>query len=164
MKGCNPCATPMEPRLKLSKESSAPPIDGTLYRSMVGSLRYLVNTRSDISYSIGYVSRFMQKPTQEHFGAVKRIIRYIAGTVNYGCQYGREEEWRLVGYNDSYLAGDIDTRKRTSSIIFFLCFSLVSWQSQKQKVVALSLLVRQNTLLVLQQHVKAYGLQGCWVM
>jgi hypothetical protein len=85
LEGCNPCATPMEPRLKLSKESLALPIDGTLYRSLVESLRYLVNTRLDISYSVGYVSRFMEKPTQDHLGAVKRIIRYIARTVNYGC-------------------------------------------------------------------------------
>jgi hypothetical protein len=91
LEGCNPCDTHMEPRLKLSKESSAPPVDGTLYRSLVGSLRYLVNTKLDISYSVGYVSRFMEKQTQDHLGAIKRIIRYIARTVNYGCQYGREE-------------------------------------------------------------------------
>jgi hypothetical protein len=138
LEGCNPCDTPMEPRLKLSKESSAPPIDCTLYKSLIGSLRYLVNIRPDIAYVVGYVSRFMEKPTKEHFGVVKRIIRYIARTVNYGFQYGKEEEWKLFGYSDSDLAGDVDTRKSTSGIIFFLGYSPVSWQSQKQKVVALS--------------------------
>jgi hypothetical protein len=92
LEGCNLCATPMGPRLKLSKVSSAPPVDYTLYRSLIGSLRYLVNTKPDIAYSVGYVSRFMEMPTQEHFGAVKRIIRYIARTANYGCQYGNEEK------------------------------------------------------------------------
>jgi hypothetical protein len=80
----------------------------------------------------------MEKPTQEHLGVVKRIIRYIAGTIRYGIQYGREEEWKLVGYSDSDLSGDVDTSKSTSGIIFFLGYSPVSWQSQKQKVVALS--------------------------
>jgi hypothetical protein len=54
--GCNPCATPMEPRIKLSKDSTAPEVDPTKYRSIVGSLRYLVNTRPDLAYSVGYVS------------------------------------------------------------------------------------------------------------
>jgi hypothetical protein len=61
----------MEPRLKLSMESSAPVVVVTMYRSLFGSLRYLVNTRPDIASSVGYASRFMEKPTQEHFGAVK---------------------------------------------------------------------------------------------
>jgi hypothetical protein len=108
----------MEPRLKLSRESSAPPFDYTLYRSLIGSLGYLVNTRLDIAYSMGYVSQFMEKPTQERFGAVKRIIRYIAGTIHYGCRHSKEEEWKLLGYGSSYLAGDVDTRKSTSRLIF----------------------------------------------
>jgi hypothetical protein len=68
--GCNSCATPMEPRLKLSKDSTAPAVDGTMYRSLVGSLRYLVNTRPDLAFSVGYVSRFLERPTEEHLAAV----------------------------------------------------------------------------------------------
>jgi len=72
-------------------------------------------------------------------GAVKRILRYISGTFSYGCQYQRkEEEARLLGYSDSDQAGDIDTRKSTTGILFFLGNNLVTWQSQKQKVVAVS--------------------------
>jgi hypothetical protein len=69
--GCNPCATPMDPRIKLSRDSSAPEVDGTAYRSIVGSLRYLVNEGPDLAFSIGYVSRFMERPTKEHMAAVK---------------------------------------------------------------------------------------------
>jgi len=58
--GCNPSYIPMEPRLKLSKASTAPGVDPTAYRSIVGSLRYLVNTRPDLAFSVGYVSRFME--------------------------------------------------------------------------------------------------------
>jgi hypothetical protein len=74
----------MEPRTKLSKDSSAPEVDGTIYKSIVGNLRYLVNTRPDLAYSVEYVSRFMERPTEEHFLAVKRIIRYVAGSLHLG--------------------------------------------------------------------------------
>jgi len=70
--------------------------------------------------------------------AVKRVLRYIAGTLNFGCHYERKKEAQLEGYSDSDLAGDIDTRKSTSSVLFFLGRNVITWQSQKQKVVALS--------------------------
>jgi hypothetical protein len=92
-----------------SKESSTPSVDGTKFRSLVGSMIYLVNTRPDIAYSVVYASRFMEKPTQELLGAIKRIIRYLAGSIKYGCRCGKEEEWKLFGYNESDLVGDIDT-------------------------------------------------------
>jgi hypothetical protein len=109
--GCNPCATPLEPRTQMSENSPAPPVDGTEYRSLVGSLRYLVNTRPDLAYAVGYVSRFMQKPTEEHRAAVKTIVRYVAGTTHYGCRYAKDNSWRLQGYSDSDWAGDVDRRK-----------------------------------------------------
>jgi hypothetical protein len=82
----------MEPRLKLSKASSAPTVDPTMYRSIVGSLRYLVNTRPDLAYLVGYISRFMEKPTTERLVAVKRVLRYIAGTLHFGCHYKRKKK------------------------------------------------------------------------
>jgi hypothetical protein len=87
---CNPSATPTDPRLKLSRDNTVALVDVTEYKSLVGSLRYLVNTRSDLAYSVGFVSRFMEKPTEEHMVAVKRIIRYVAGTLKFGCQYNRD--------------------------------------------------------------------------
>jgi hypothetical protein len=137
MEGCNSCSVPMESRLKLSKDSTAPPVDATMYRSVVGSLRYLVHTRPDIAYSVGFVSRFMEKPTEEHWAAVKHILRYIAGTLEYGCSYGGESG-KLIGYSDNDMASDVDSRKSTTGALFFLGSNPISWQSQKQKVVALS--------------------------
>jgi hypothetical protein len=136
--GCNASHTPMEPRLKLSKQSTAPAVDPTKYRSIVGSLRYLVNSRPDLAYSVGYISRFMEAPTTEHLVAVKRVLRYVAGTLQFGCCYQRNKEAQLVGYSDSDLAGDIDTRKSTTGVFFFLGSNVITWQSQKQRVVALS--------------------------
>ena len=121
MDGCNPCHIPIEPRFKLSKKSSAPLTNTMTYRSVVGSLRYLVNTRPDLAFSVGYVSRFMEEPTTEHLAVVKRILRYVAGTVEYGCRYTRLTGGaRLTGYSDNDMAGDVDTRKSTSGVLFFL--------------------------------------------
>jgi hypothetical protein len=139
MGDCNPVHVPMEPRLKLSKKSSNPPVDATFYRIIVGSLRYLVHTRPDIAFAVGYVSRFMEKPTTEHMAAVKHLLRYIAGTRNYGCRYVKDEDGgKLIGYSDADMAGDIDDRKSTSGMLFMIGRNPVTWQSQKQKVVALS--------------------------
>jgi hypothetical protein len=73
----------------------------------VGALRYLVNTRPDLAYLVGYVSRFIEKPTTEHLLAIKRVLRYIAGTMNIGCCYERRGgAVVLVGFSDNDLAGD----------------------------------------------------------
>jgi hypothetical protein len=110
MEDCNPSHTPMENHLKLSKSSTATPVDTTQYRRIVGALRYLVNTRLNLAYAVGYVSRFMEKPTIEHLMVVKRVLRYIAGIVDLGCHYGRKKgAGGLVSYSDSDLAGDVDT-------------------------------------------------------
>ena len=66
MAECKPCVTPMEERLKLTKASTAAKVDATLYRSIVDSLCYLVHMRSDIAFTVGYVSRFMEDPREDH--------------------------------------------------------------------------------------------------
>jgi hypothetical protein len=130
---CNPALTPMEERLKLSRDSTKEEVDATQYRRLVGSLRYIAHTRSDLAFSVGYVSRFMQRPTTEHQQAMKRIIRYVVGTLDHDIYYPMcPGEAHLVGYSDSDHAGDIDTSKSTSGILFFFGKCLVSWQSVKQ--------------------------------
>jgi len=116
LSGCNPSTTPMEPRLKLSKVSTAPAIDATMYCGVVGTQRYLVNTRPDLAYSVGYISRFMENPTTEHLAAMKRVLRYVTGTLHHGCFYQKRKEAQLLGFSDSDLAGDIDTRKSTVGV------------------------------------------------
>lgn len=140
MADCNPCHVPMEPKLKLSKTSTAPLVDATSFRSIVGGLRYLVNSRPDLAFAVGYVSRFMAEPHEDHMAAVKHILRYVAGTRSHGLWYSRGQpgELELLGYIDSDIAGDLDDRKSTSGGLFFLTRSPITWLSQKQKVVALS--------------------------
>jgi hypothetical protein len=90
MEDCNPTQVPMEPRLKLSKRSKASAVDTTEYKSVVGRWRYLVNTRPDLAYSVGIVSRYIKAPTTEHWTAVKHILRCIKGTTNFGVVYLKE--------------------------------------------------------------------------
>ena len=82
MAGCNPAHTPIEEKPKLSRESKAEEVDPTHYRWLVGSLRYLVHTQSDLVFAVGYVSHSMEWPTVEHLKANKRILRYVAGTLD----------------------------------------------------------------------------------
>jgi hypothetical protein len=114
--GCNAVRTPMEPRCQLSKESKEEAVDAKFYRSVVGSLRYLVHTCLHISFAMGYLSRFMEAPAGDHLAAVKHLQRYIAGTLSHGCVYHRGDEETLTGFSDSDHAGDIDSRKSTSSL------------------------------------------------
>ncbi|CAA6661429.1 unnamed protein product [Spirodela intermedia] len=110
----------MATRLKLSKMSTEPLVDATAYRSIVGSLRYLVNIRLDLAFAVGYVSRFLEEPRKDHLAAVKQILRYVAGT-----------KIQLTGFSDSDFAGDVDARKSTIGVIFFLANSPITWQSMK---------------------------------
>lgn len=121
MANCNGCATPMESRIQLSKRSEAPAVDRTEYRSIIGSLRYLLHTRPDLSFSVGFLSRFMESPRHDHKVALKRVLRYLSATAGYGLQYSRGRgSLKLIGYSDSDLAGDIDDRRSTTGAIFFL--------------------------------------------
>jgi hypothetical protein len=124
---CNPALTSMEERLKLSHDRTTDEIDATQYRRLLWSLRYLAHTQPDLAFSVGYVSWFMQRTTTEHQQAVKRIICYVAGTPDHGLYYSRcHGEAHLVGYSDSDHAGDIDTSKSTSEILFFFGKCLAS--------------------------------------
>jgi len=140
MEKCNPVLAPMEAKLKLSKNNNSKSVDQTKYRSIVGNLRYLLHTRPDLAYSVGIVSRFMESPKIEHMIAVKHILRYIKGTTNLGCCYVKntKEDGNLVGFSDSDMAGDLDDRKSTMGVVYFLGNNPISWFSKKRKVVTLS--------------------------
>ena len=87
MLNCNPTKSPMDHKLRLTKEGDGNLVNPTEYRSIVGGLRYLTHTRPDLSYSVGVVSRYMEKPTMAHLQAVKGILRYIKGTLDYCIVY-----------------------------------------------------------------------------
>ena len=138
MKECNSAKTPMECRLRLSREGEGEEVESTYFRKLIGCLRYLTLTRPDLIFSVSYLSRFMSKPYSNHMAAAKRVLRYIKGTVDYGLVYVSDKEPRLTGYYDSDYAGDLDDRKSTSGYIFLLGSKPIAWNCSKQKVVALS--------------------------
>ncbi|KAG6537703.1 hypothetical protein ZIOFF_002798 [Zingiber officinale] len=139
MTDCNATKHPMEPKTQLHKDLEGTPVDATEYRRIVGCLRYLLHTRPDLSYSVGMASRYMERPTIMHHRVVKQILRYLKGTIYFGLVYIKgPQEIGIFGYSDSDLAGDLDGRKSTSGMTLYFNESLVSWNSQKQKTVALS--------------------------
>jgi hypothetical protein len=110
--GCNPSQASMENSLKLNNQSEEASVDKTLYRSIMGSLRYLVNTRPDIGFVVGYVSRFLEDPREDHMGALKHNVRYLACTINWGMWFSRQDEREavLTVFSDSDCAEDLDKR------------------------------------------------------
>ena len=139
MNDCNAIKTPMEVHLKLQREAEGKQVNSTNFRSLIRSLPYLMNTRPDLTYSVSYLSRFMDKPSSEHLVAAKRILRYLKGTVNFGILYKRGgKDMKITRYCDSDFSRDINDRKSTSGQIFFMGGLPITWNSVKQCVVALS--------------------------
>ncbi|KAK1604562.1 hypothetical protein QYE76_028235 [Lolium multiflorum] len=100
MTECNPCSTPVDTQSKLGT-TGAPVADPSTYRSLVGALQYLSFTRLDVSYAIQHVCLYMHDPREPHLNAVKRILRYLCGTVDYGLQLHRSSPTSLTAYTDA---------------------------------------------------------------
>ena len=94
-------------------------------------------------FAASLLSRFMQKPSQVHFGAAKRVLRYLQGTMDYGIMYKFGGDLNLIGYSNSDWAGSIDDMKSTSSYAFLLGSSICSWLSNKT-VLVINPLLKQN--------------------
>jgi len=104
MANCNPTATPAETNPKWVSSYEGEAVDSTLFKQLVGSLRYLCNSRPDICYAVGLINRFMHKPKQVHMTAAKRVLRYLKGTQNFGVLFtneAKQEEGELIGNSDS---------------------------------------------------------------
>ncbi|KAJ4707148.1 Retrovirus-related Pol polyprotein from transposon TNT 1-94 [Melia azedarach] len=138
MQHCKPTSTPLIVNQKLTKFDGDTKADAFRYRSLVGSLLYLSATRSDIMFATSLLSRFMQNPSQVHFGAGRRVLRYLKGTHDLGILFKPEAELNLFGYVDSDWAGCIDDGKSTSGYAFSVGSGMFSWCSKKQDVVAQS--------------------------
>jgi Reverse transcriptase (RNA-dependent DNA polymerase) len=138
MDECNPVNTPVESGTKLSRYDEGKAVDATLYRSLVGSLRYLTCTMPDIAYGVGLVSRYMEEPKMTQWKAIKRILRYVKGTLSHGLFYSYTNEFDLVGYSDSDWSENLDDRKSTLGFVFFMGSTTFTWLSKKQPIVTLS--------------------------
>eukprot|EP00731_Ephydatia_muelleri_P034359 Em0056g18a len=132
--------TPADINVKLVKDDGAAKLaDSVCYQSMVGSLLYAaIATRPDIAQAVGAVSKFNSCPTETHLTGVKRILRYLKGTINLGLKFEKTADSSIIGFSDADWAGDLDNRHSTSGNLFVMSGGAISWLSKKQPVVALS--------------------------
>ena len=99
----------------------------TIYRSVLGALQYLTHTRSDIAYIVNKLSRYLQNSTSIHWQAVKRVLRYLKGTLYYGLFLQKSENFSLIAYTDANWACSPDDRKSIVAHFIFFGSSLISW-------------------------------------
>ncbi|KAM1900185.1 hypothetical protein ACFX14_029161 [Malus domestica] len=132
-----PLTTPATTGRKLSLFEGEPLSDGTLFRSIVGALQYLLFTRPDIAFAVNQVCQYMHSPTTTHWTAVKRILRYLKATPDHGIVY-KPSSLTLTAFADADYAGDPDDRRSTGGYCIFLGHNLVSWSSKKQRGVSRS--------------------------
>ncbi|GJT76139.1 ribonuclease H-like domain-containing protein [Tanacetum coccineum] len=130
MVNCNLSRTPIDTESKLGSDGD-PVSDPTLYRSLAGSLQYLTFTRPDISYAVQQVCLYMHDPREPYFSALKRILWYVRGTLDYGLQLFSSSTTDLVAYSDADWAGCPTTRRSTSGYCVFPSNNLLSWSSKR---------------------------------
>jgi histone deacetylase 1/2 len=137
---CTTAPTPLSSSETLSLVQGDPlgPEDSTQYRSIVGALQYLTLTRPDISFSVNKVCQFLHAPTTSHWSAVKRILRYIRGTLKVGLTFRRSSSLLLSAFSDADWAGCPDDRKSTGGFAVFVGPNLISWSARKQATVSRS--------------------------
>ncbi|XP_021717830.1 uncharacterized protein LOC110685583 [Chenopodium quinoa] len=138
MSSCKPSPTPVDTNPKVSATSSATFDDPSLYRSLAGALQYLTFTRPDISYAVQQVCLHMHDPRVDRMSALKRVIRYIKGTIDYGLHLYPSSFSTLVSYTDADWGGCPDTRRSTCGYCVFLGDNLVSWSSKRQPTLSKS--------------------------
>ena len=141
MENCKPVSTPLEPGSKFQKLSpSDEPFDVQTYQQAIGCPTYMSTaTRPDIAAAVGVLSQYMSIPSKDHWIGVKRVVRYLKGTLRYGLKFtAHEKEPELFGYSDADWVGDVDTRRSTSGYVFQIGSTTVSWSSRKQATVAKS--------------------------
>jgi len=131
MHGCKPVDTPLPSGWRKEDATSAEVVDATVYRQLVGSLMYLVNTRPDICYAVNQLSQAMVKPTKLFWKAGKHVLRYLRGTSGYGLWYRHSDEVKLCGFTDADWAGSPMDRKSTFGGIFSIGSTTISWYSRK---------------------------------
>nr|GEW87616.1 ribonuclease H-like domain-containing protein [Tanacetum cinerariifolium] len=131
--------TPMVEQAKLKLNLVGKPVDHTDYRSMIGSLMYVTLSRLDIMFATCMCARYQANPNEHHVSAVKRIFRYLKGTINLGLWYPKDSGFDLTAYSNADHAGCHLDRKSTSDSVQFLGDKLMCWSSKKQNYVSISI-------------------------
>ncbi|GJZ25826.1 hypothetical protein Tco_0570079 [Tanacetum coccineum] len=145
MDSCDPVDTPMVDRLKLDEDPLGTLVDQTRFRSMVGSLMYLTASRPDLVFVVCMCARYQASPTKKHLEALKRVFRYLRGTISWGINWGlwypKDAAMALTGYVDADMQGcqwDDTKWKWCRKCSGSLDYKLVRWSNKKQKSTAIS--------------------------
>ncbi|GJT46580.1 hypothetical protein Tco_0955295 [Tanacetum coccineum] len=138
MESCDLVDTLMVEKSKLDEDTQRKAVDPTHYRGMVGTLMYLTSSRPDLVYAVCMCARYQAHPTEKHLHAVKRIFRYLRGTVNRGLWYSKDSAIALTTFANADHVGCQDTRRSTFGSMQFLGDRLVSWSLKRQKSDAIS--------------------------
>jgi histone deacetylase 1/2 len=140
MSKCKSSPTPLSATEKLSREDGVllASGDATRYRSIVGGLQYLTLTRPDLAFSVNKVCQFLHAPTTVHWSAVKRILRYVKGTMNTGLYIRKSNSRRVSAFSDADWAGNVDDRRSTGGFAVYFGPNLISWSARKQPTVSRS--------------------------
>ncbi|GKG16641.1 hypothetical protein Tco_0361598 [Tanacetum coccineum] len=126
MDSCEPVDTLMVDRLKLDEDPLRIPVEQTRFCSIVGSLMYLTASRPDLVFAVCMCARYQASPTKKHLEALKRVFRYLRGTINWGLWYPKDTAVAITAYVDADHAGCQDTRRSMSGSAQFLGDKLVS--------------------------------------
>ncbi|KAK4372477.1 hypothetical protein RND71_007861 [Anisodus tanguticus] len=157
MSSCKYTSTLVDTKPKLSAATGVPYEDPTHYRCLVGVLQYLTFTRPDITYVFQQVCLFMHAPRIEHINALKRIIWYIQGTLDYDLHLYPSSMSTLVSYTDADWGGCPDTRWSTSGYYMFLFNNLISWSSKRQSTLS------RSSAEAEYRGVANVVLESCWL-
>ncbi|GJU41602.1 retrovirus-related pol polyprotein from transposon TNT 1-94 [Tanacetum coccineum] len=130
LSNCNPMSSPMVTSSSLSLDDSTAFSNPVKYQQVVGSLQYVTLSRPNITFAFNKVCQYMHAPTENHWSAVKRIIRYLHGTI--------EHDTSLEAFSDANWAGDSDDQWSTGGFSIYLISNLISWTTRKQRTVSRS--------------------------
>ncbi|XP_050104784.1 uncharacterized mitochondrial protein AtMg00810-like [Malus sylvestris] len=131
MDNCKYVNTPCRPHSQFRDSEGIPLSDATIYRSIVEALQYLTFTRPDLAYAVNTACQYMHTPTEVHYDLVKRILRYVLGSLEYGLTYSSSSNPSLVAFSDSDWAADPNTRRSVTGFVVYLGYNPISWQSKK---------------------------------
>ncbi|GJR79577.1 retrotransposon protein, putative, ty1-copia subclass [Tanacetum coccineum] len=138
MESSDPVDTPMVEKSKLDEDTQGKSVDPIHYRGMVGTLMYLTASRPDLTFVVCMCARYQAKPIEKHLHDVKRIFKYLRGTVNKRLWYPKDSSIALTAYADADHAGCQDTRRSTSGCMQLLGDKFVRWSLKRQKSTAVS--------------------------
>nr|GEV74878.1 retrovirus-related Pol polyprotein from transposon TNT 1-94 [Tanacetum cinerariifolium] len=148
---CDLVDAPMVEKSKLDEDKEGKAIDPSHYHGMIGTLLYLTASRPDLQFAICMCARYQAQPTKKHLHAVKRIFRYLRGTVNQVLWYLKDSSIALTAFADADHAGCQDTRRSTSGSLQFLGDRVISWSSKRQKSAAIS--SKEAEYIALSKHI-----------